>query len=175
MATATSGWGSMGTVVSGEPWDAGSIPSLVHLVKDLALLQLRSQLWFRSDPLAWEYMPRGSQKNPKSKAPEDNENCFLSLSFSQGPVAFQMWNLMGTSWYPLTSITLDLATLIYPLAISFTSMSLNVIFSFDSSQIVGPDQLLNPHLHFQLTNALYHIIILLVSTQTHHKIDHFMG
>ena len=82
---------------------------------------------------------------------------------------------MGTSWYPLTSITLDLATLIYPLAISFTSMSLNVIFSFDSSQIVGPDQLLNPHLRFQLTNALYHIIILLVSTQTHHKIDHFMG
>ena len=33
----------MGLVVSWEHWDAGSIPGLAHLVKDLAL----PQLWLR--------------------------------------------------------------------------------------------------------------------------------
>ena len=41
----------MGSAVSLEPWDARSIPSLAHWVKDLALLQLWQRLQLLGVPV----------------------------------------------------------------------------------------------------------------------------
>ena len=49
--------GTTGLVVSWEHWDTGLIPSLAQWIKDPGLLQLqlRLQLWLRSDPWPKNY------------------------------------------------------------------------------------------------------------------------
>lgn len=61
--------GSMGSVASGEYWDAGSIPSPTQWIKDTVLpqLQLGSRLWLRPDPWPGKSIYHRVAKNGKEK------------------------------------------------------------------------------------------------------------
>ena len=62
-------------MVSWEPWDSGSIPSLAQWLKDLVLpqLQLRLQLWLEFDPCP------GNPRVAKKKKKKSWETVFLVL------------------------------------------------------------------------------------------------
>ena len=59
--------GSLGSEVSWEQWDTGSIPGLAQWVKDLVLLQLRSKLPLGSDPWSGNSICFGVAKKEKER------------------------------------------------------------------------------------------------------------
>ena len=66
-ASQSSCCGASGSAVSWEHWDAGWIPGLTQWVKDLVLLQLRSQLWLESDPWPGNSICHRVGKNERKK------------------------------------------------------------------------------------------------------------
>ena len=61
-------------LTSWERWDEGSIPGLAPWVKDLALLRLRWQLWFGSDPWPGNSICRGEAKKEKNEIKTSDGN-----------------------------------------------------------------------------------------------------
>ena len=62
-------------MASSEHWDTDSSPCPAQWVKDLVLLQLqlRSQLWLRSDPWPGNSMSLRAAKNKKKKKKESRD------------------------------------------------------------------------------------------------------
>ena len=75
----------MGSVVSWEHWDAGLIPGLVKRVKDPALsqLQLRPQLWLRSDPWPRNAICHRTAKKEGEKKKEYGQKMFTAPLFTR--------------------------------------------------------------------------------------------
>ena len=87
-----------------EPWDAGSIPSLVQWIKDLALPQswLRSELWLRSDPWPRNSICHGVTKKGRK---EKKKGTIIEWRAHRIPNEAERWDAFwGDTIQPTTKI-----------------------------------------------------------------------